>query len=85
MSAELAANAARALERYKAQERELEAEIATLLTQVKMVRDFIAALTFSPPPGRKRRGNAEAALDGIVGQTSDAPEPPLPPDMEIIG
>jgi hypothetical protein len=82
MSAELAANAARALERYKAQERELEAEIATLLTQVKMVRDFIAALTFAPPPSRKRRMVEGQAIDG---QASDAPEPPLPPEMEIAG
>jgi hypothetical protein len=73
---ELAANAARALERYKAQERELEDQALALNVHLQLVKEFIAALTAAPRPSRKPRGNAEAALDGIVAS---------PPDMEVAG
>jgi anti-sigma factor RsiW len=65
---ELAANAARALERYRAEERALEAEIAERVTRLAMMREFIAALTAAPRPARKPRA--------VEGQAVDPPEPP---------
>jgi hypothetical protein len=60
---ELAANAARALERYRAEERDLEAEIAERVTRLAMMREFIAALTAAPRPARKPRAVEQAAQD----------------------
>jgi hypothetical protein len=72
---ELAANAARALERYRAEERALEAEITERVTRLAMMREFIAALTAAPRPSRKPRV--------VEGPVLNADE--MPPDMEIAG
>jgi len=53
-NAELVSNAARALDRYKAQERELDTEIATLSARLEMVREFISALGGKAPVRRGR-------------------------------
>jgi hypothetical protein len=65
---ELAGNAARALEHYRALEHQLELEIATRQGRLDQVREFIAALT-ATPRGRKPRA------------VEQAPEPEPPPDL----
>jgi len=77
---ELAANAVRALERYREQERQLEAEIAERVTRLAMVRDFIATLTAAPcPSGKPRavRGRPPKVVDGPVIDPAE-----LPPEGE---
>jgi hypothetical protein len=72
---ELAANAARALERYRAEERRLEEQAAAVQIHLMLVKEFIAALTAQPKPPRKPRVvEAESGL----GITSE-------PDTELAG
>jgi|KBSMisStaDraftv2_1062788.scaffolds.fasta_scaffold254343_4 hypothetical protein len=81
---ELAANAHRALECYKIQERELEAQAMAIQIHLQLVREFIAALTAAPRPSRKPRV--------VEGQAIDPPEPPpiassdgAQADMDLVG
>jgi hypothetical protein len=74
---ELAANAHRALERYRVEERRLEEQAAAIQIHLMLVKEFIAALTAAPRPSRKPRA--------VEGQPADAPETPPQADMELAG
>jgi hypothetical protein len=71
---ELAANAARALERYRAEERRLEEQAAAVQIHLMLVKEFIAALTAAPRPSRKPRT-----------VEPDSSETPPQQDMELAG
>ena len=73
---ELAANAARALERYRAEERRLEEQAAAIAIHLMLVKEFIAALTAAPRPAR---GRPPKTIE------PDAPETPPHADMELAG
>ena len=69
---ELAANAARALERYRAEERRLEEQAAAIQIHLMLVKEFIAALTATPRVKRTVR-----VVDGPVIDPAE-----LPPEGE---
>ena len=71
-NASILTTATQALERYKADERALEVEIAILQTRLDLVREFVAALSGKP---RTRRGRPPR----LVEQAEEAPAAELLP------
>jgi hypothetical protein len=69
---ELAANAARALERYRAEERRLEEQAMAIQIHLQLVKEFISALTTAPRAKRTVR-----VVDGPVIDPAE-----LPPEGE---
>ena len=71
-NASILSAATAALERYRADERALETEIAVLQTRLELTREFVAALTGKP---RTRRGRPPR----LVEQAEEAPAAELMP------
>jgi len=71
-NASILSNATQALERYRADERALETEIAVMQTRLELVREFVAALSGKP---RARRGRPPR----LVEQPEEAPAAELMP------
>ena len=71
-NASILTTATQALERYKADERALEVEIAILQTRLELTREFVAALSGKP---RTRRGRPPR----LVEQPEEAPAAELMP------
>jgi hypothetical protein len=69
---ELAGNAARALEKYRIEERRLEEQAQAIQIHLMLVKEFIAALTATPRVKRTVR-----VVDGPVIDTAE-----LPPEGE---